>query len=100
MKRIEKKMRTITDKTVITRKPHYCDACLRKFPKGTQMRVQVNLVDNEIDTWRECPTCRELLSKHREQFNPDEYDVVTEGCVRSILKKGQTPEDLLLILQS
>ncbi len=86
-------MRIISDKIVITRKEHYCDACLRKFPKGTKMRTQVNVYD-EINTWRECLTCQVLLSEHRECFAEDD-DIAYEGCVNNSLQEGETPEMLL-----
>ena len=87
-------MYILSDKTVITRKKHKCNACLRFFEKGTKMRLQVNTY-NGIMTWRECPTCTELLSKHRSHF-ADYYDnMCYEGCVDEALNKGQSPEDLL-----
>lgn len=87
-------MYILSDKVVITRKAHRCSACLRKFPKGTKMRTQVNTNDG-LCVWRECPTCQELLSKHREHFEDDYDHIVYGGDVLESLEKGQTPEQLL-----
>jgi predicted nucleic acid-binding Zn ribbon protein len=57
------------------------------------MRTQVNTFDG-IQTWRACPTCEELLSKHRSYFADDE-NICSESCVNEVLVKGQTPEELL-----
>ncbi len=83
----------ISNKIVITRKDHYCNACLRKFASGTKMRRQVNTYDG-IQQWYECPTCQELLSTYREHFN-DEYGWCEEGCVNEVRNQDQTPEQLL-----
>jgi len=89
-------MEILSDKIVITRKPHVCSACLRLFPKGTEMRTQVNTSDG-IQTWRECPTCHILLKKHRAYFE-DVYGMCYEGCVEEELVTHQTPEELLIEL--
>ena len=89
-------MNILSDKTVKTRKQTFCDACGRKFPAGTKMHKQVNTLDG-IQTWTECPTCQELLAKHR-SFFADDYNICYEFCVNESLKKGMTPEDLLLQL--
>lgn len=91
-------MDILSDKIVTTRKPHRCCACGRLFEKGTKMRTQVNTFDG-IQTWRECPTCQELLSKFRSHFE-DNYDHITySDCVGEVLERGQTPEDLLRALE-
>jgi len=87
-------MNILSDKIVKTRKKHNCCACGRVFEKGTQMRTQVNTMDG-IQTWGECPTCTELLSKYRSYFEDDYDHVCYSGCVSEVLKRGQTPEDLL-----
>jgi len=91
-------MTILSDKIVTTRKKHRCNACMRVFEAGTKMRTQVNTEDG-IMTWRECPSCNELLSKHRAIFE-DEDNMCFEGCVNEVLKKGQTPEELLLQLKN
>ncbi len=89
-------MDILSDKIVTTRKKHKCSACRRMFEKGTKMRTQVNTSDG-IGTWRECPTCQELLLKHRSNF--EDYDQMCyEGCVSEVLERGQTPEELLSAL--
>ena len=87
-------MDIISDKIVKTRKKHKCSACGRIFEKGTKMRTQVNTLDG-IQTWRECPTCQELLSKHRSKFEDDYDHLCYELCVNELLEKGQTPAELL-----
>lgn len=87
-------MYILSDKVVTTRKKHMCNACLRIFEAGIKMRTQVNTSDGLI-TWRQCPTCEELLSKHRSKFEDDYDHLCYEGCVDEVLEQGQTPEELL-----
>ena len=89
-------MDILSDKIVTTRKKHMCSACLRMFEKGTKMRTQVNTYEG-IGTWRECPTCTELLRKYRSYFEDDYEGFCYEGCVSEVLE-NQTPEDLLIEL--
>ena len=90
-------MDILSDKIVTTRKKHRCSACGRNFEAGTKMRTQVNTSDG-LQTWRECPTCQELLSKHRSKFEDDYEHLCYEFCVNEVLEKGQTPEELLASL--
>jgi rubredoxin len=90
-------MDILSDKIVTTRKKHRCSACGRIFEAGTKMRTQVNTSDG-LQTWRECPTCQELLSKHRSKFEDDYEHLCYEFCVNEVLEKGQTPEELLASL--
>lgn len=83
----------LSDKIVVTRKKHRCNACLRIFEKGTKMRTQVNTYDG-IQVWRECPTCTELLSKYREHFE-DADRMCYRDCVNDVCDVGQAPEQLL-----
>ena len=87
-------MDILSDKIVTTRKQHRCNACGRLFEKGTKMRTQVNTLDG-IQTWRECPTCNKLLTKHRKHFEDDYDHVCYDSCVNEVLERGQTPEQLL-----
>jgi ribosomal protein S27AE len=90
-------MDILSDKIVTTRKKHRCSACGRVFGKGTKMQTQVNTSDG-IQVWRTCPTCTELLSKHRDKFEDDYDHLCYEFCVNESLEKGQTPEELLASL--
>jgi len=92
-------MRILSDKIVTTSKPHKCSACGRLFNPGTRMHTQINTFDG-LSTWRECPTCQKLLSKHRSLFEDDLDNVCYEGCVKEELEHGQTPEDLLNTLEN
>lgn len=89
-------MNILSDKIVITRKKNMCNACCRRFDKGTSMRTQVNTYDG-IQVWRECPTCQILLSKHRKNF-ADDYNICEEGCVNDVKENCETPEELLIRL--
>lgn len=65
-----------------------------------QRVTQVNTLDG-IQTWRECGTCQQLLTKHRKQFEGVCDDgVCHEFCVADMLVKGQTPEYLLHFLNT
>jgi len=92
-------MDVLSDKIVKTRKKHSCSACGRLFDKGTMMRTQVNTIDG-IQTWRECPTCTEILSKYRSHFEDDYDHICYHLCVRDALKLNQTPEELLSSLDN
>lgn len=89
-------MDILSDKIVKTRKEHLCDACHRRFPKGSLMRSQINVIDGDINNWRECETCTQLLSKHRSLFvDPSEHNICYSGCVSDFCQKCETPEMLL-----
>ena len=92
-------MKIVSDKIVTTRKPHKCSACGRRFKAGTRMRTQINTFDG-LTTWRECPTCQELLTRHRSLFEDDLDNMCYEGCVKEALEPGQTPEELLNALEN
>ena len=47
-----------------------------------------------LSTWRECPTCEELLRRDSVRFS-DGCGLHEYGCVDSALDIGQTPEMLL-----
>ena len=83
-----------SDKIVVTRKKHRCDACGRVFDKGTKMYTQTIADECTIYHWRECPTCQILLGKYRDNFD-DGYGVCDQNCVAYSLNCDQTPEELL-----
>jgi len=89
-------MDTLSDKIVVTRKPHRCFACLRKFEAGTKMKAQTN-IDNEIYTVYSCETCQTLMDKFHDHFYDDGDNVFPEGCVSETFNyyKVETPEQLL-----
>lgn len=92
-------MHVLSEKTVITRKPHRCDGCQRKFEVGSKMKVQTNVHESEIHRFRTCETCSEIISKHF-QWLSDGYGYIAEACVADVLENGQTPEMLLEELNS
>ena len=91
-------MYILSDKIVITRKKHRCNACGRLFEKGTKMRTQINTYEG-IQAWRECPTCEELLKKHYSHFE-DGDGMCLVNCVYESLERGQSPEELLNLLNN
>lgn len=86
-------MRILSERTTKSRKAHRCCACLRVFPSGTKIR-HVKVVYDGISTWKECPTCAELLRKDPKSFD-DGCGLFEYGCVDASLDVGQTPEILL-----
>ena len=52
----------LTEKIVRTRKPHNCWGCLREFPRGT--RMWLNVIDEKpLTTYYYCMTCTALLQE-------------------------------------
>jgi hypothetical protein len=83
-----------SEKTVITRKKHRCNACERVFPEGTQMNVQRIADEGTIYSWYSCRTCQALMSKFSDQFD-DGYGGFESGCISNALNHDQTPEQML-----
>lgn len=83
---------TLTDKIVITRKPHVCFSCLRKFPEGTEMRYWTGMTSDGFNSVYCCETCDKIMDKYPWDDDGDGYP---EGFVREMLEKDQTPEQLL-----
>ena len=52
----------LRNKMVTTRKPHRCWGCLRKFPEGTKMTMNVT-VDVIPFTSYWCETCEEIINE-------------------------------------
>ena len=78
----------ISSKDVVTRKEHQCFSCYRVFPKGTKMNRNTSSDMGTIFTVHSCMTCNTIIESEREDEYPD-------GYVDGMLRKGQTPEDLL-----
>ena len=76
------------------RKNHICDACCRVFGVGVEMNNVVVADQGCIDTWRECPTCTELLKKYPENWS-DGFGILDAGCVDNYREIWETPEELL-----
>lgn len=55
-------MNVLSDKTVVTRKKHRCNACGRMFEAGTKMSRQTIASEGTIYNWYACPTCDELMA--------------------------------------
>lgn len=86
-------MDIIRDRTSKAMKDFVCDACLRKFAKGTTVRVQTNNYDG-IQHFKTCPTCYKLMINYFDYFK--NYDNTCEhGFIDEYLDKDQTPEQLL-----
>ena len=86
-------MKILNEKTVRSRTHHRCSACLRIFPAGVMIR-KATVLYGGIGTWKECPTCAELLRKDPKRFD-DGSGIFEYGCVDAALNQGQTPEELL-----
>ena len=86
-------MEILSNKLVTSRIEHICNGCKRKFPKGTKIKIQTNIMDG-IQTLKTCPTCTELIVKHKKYFE-DGDGICYDECVLNSLDDGQTPEELL-----
>ena len=89
-------MEIISDKFVKTRKSHVCYACLRKFPVGTWMNVQVNKYEGEINAFYSCETCNTLIDKFGSLLTDPDENLYTEGCVAELcqINNVDSPEQL------
>lgn len=74
------------------RKPHYCDACLRKFKVNTQMFYFFVVDNGDSNTGYVCDTCDKILKHFQKHDNCFEWE---HGEIDNCLDKGQTPEDYL-----
>lgn len=86
-------MRTVSQHKAINEKQHKCNACLRKFPKGTEMKVLNIVVYFNMHTFRICPTCTELTENYMYYF-ADDYGILEQGCVKEACNGEMTPEQL------
>ena len=74
--------------------------CGRVFEKGTKMHISVIATESEIYTWRKCPTCEIILTKHKEKFIDAWENGFFPYCVSDALNKDETPEQLLIRLDN
>ena len=58
------KMETLTNKLVITRKPHTCWGCAIQYPKGTKMQYLTQAEGGTILTSYWCKTCRTYWNEY------------------------------------
>lgn len=56
-------MQILTNKTVKTRKKHYCHGCGTQYETGTPMRYISTVDDGVMSTAYWCEKCEEILSK-------------------------------------
>ena len=83
----------LTDKPVLTRKEHQCFGCLRVFPAGSRMQYWSGVFDGDFGAGYSCDTCNQFMKLG---IGEDNYDgLFREGFVREMLRKDQTPEQLL-----
>lgn len=87
-------MEAISSKIRTNKKDHKCDACWRICITGVKMNNVTVSDQGSLYTWRECPTCMELLKKYPEKFT-DGLGVFEAGCVYNYRKLFETPEMLL-----
>jgi hypothetical protein len=73
-------MNILTDKHVLTRKPHLCWGCERDFPAGTTLRL-VEAVDTEgFNRAYWCSVCQAVLA----DWHPDDCEYITRGDVKYV----------------
>ena len=77
-------MDILKHKKVKTRKQHYCYACHRSFPKGTELHNQINVFDGEIGSVYWCDTCEVIMQKHSDYVYDRSEGVFPDGCVQDI----------------
>lgn len=68
----------LTDKTVVTRKPHKCFGCITVFPKGTEMQYQFSVHSNKYDGGSAylCMKCLEHIRDNLDlQYDMAEFGV-------------------------
>lgn len=53
----------LTDKMVVTRKPHKCFGCVREIKKGERARYSVSVVDGEFGYAYLCEGCDEYIAE-------------------------------------
>ena len=68
----------ISEKIVITRKPHKCWGCGREFPKGSKLQALNNVDGGEICTTYWCNTCQDFWSK----FMQDDDEGINMGDLK------------------
>lgn len=75
-------------KYVVTRKPHVCFGCGRKFPEKTKMAVST-IKDGDLWDCYLCPTCLEITSKMRydDEFG---FSELREEALKLEAEEGET----------
>lgn len=92
----------LREKMVVTRKPHQCWSCLRKFPAGTKMRSWAAAQDGVVYGGYDCDTCRAILETQPhdawdwEDMGPGFIIGHIDGCGYG----GKTPEEFLYIAKN
>ena len=66
-------MTVLSQKIVVTRKPHSCWGCGRVYPTGTRMNVVVN-VDHKLLRSYWCGSCGDVLSLLPSYESDDGWD--------------------------
>ena len=88
---------TLTDKWVVTRKPHQCIGCFRNFQPEERMRYWVGIYEGDFGSCYTCKTCHTCIA----HLEPDAWGGGYEaGFVSDRLEKGQTPEQFLEELEA
>lgn len=82
----------LTHKDVLTKKPHTCIFCLRKFNKGIGMTYQSGIYDGDFYSNYTCETCDKIIDMDTESDCEEGYP---RGYVNEMLDVKQSPEELL-----
>lgn len=87
----------LSEKIVKTKKPHFCFACSRSFPAGSEMKHQSNIFDGDFGSIYVCATCQKLMDKASDYLYDDFEMVYPEDCVNEALSTVgyKTPEEWL-----
>ena len=75
---------------VKTKKQHQCFSCLRIFPSNTKMNYSAGIYEGDFSAGYSCMTCVDIMNRCEH-----ESEGYSEGFVREMLEKDQTPEQLL-----
>ena len=54
--------RRLSDRFVVTRKPHTCSVCFEAVPAGTRARAMTDLDDGQVRTFYACPCCCDAMA--------------------------------------
>lgn len=81
----------LTEKIVRTRNPHNCWGCLREFPRGT--RMWLNVIDEKpLTTYYYCMTCTALLQEEC-RHNHGTFEIMGGELAEMALEKERKRDD-------
>ena len=54
--------RRLSDRFVVTRRPHVCSVCFEAIPAKTRARAMTDLDDGQVRTFYACPACCDAMA--------------------------------------